>query len=147
MKKNLDEAARLISSQDARKHAFEITLEVDGEEKTGTFKAVYPSIFQRIEIGKRRAALLKGVSMESLDQFTYDLVYEVACLEVLLTEKPDWFDMKNMYEVEPIGKVFGEVMDWINSFRKSDPVSDPANSQPADDASDLEGNEVLSEAD
>jgi len=54
------------------------------------------------------------------DPMYEQLVYEIATLETLLVERPEWFNnIMNLYDWEIIHAVHEEVVKFINSFRKT----------------------------
>lgn len=108
----------LLVDYNARTLMFKKTyISPDGEELEGVFKAVYPSIMDRIKVGTIRAETLNGAPSASVDNFTDDLVYMIAYLSVILKEKPDWFNFDSFDDIDFMRDVFIEVSNWVNNFR------------------------------
>lgn len=99
---------------------FEIKGKIQGEDVKGKFKAKYPSVLDTLEIQKINSNLLKGANPNTLANITYDTAYMMAFLEVLLLEKPEWFDYSVIDNVDIIFDTYKEVYDFVESFRSGD---------------------------
>ena len=83
----------------------------------GRFTVHQPSQLERMQIGVLKSTLLGGVV--PIDNMTDNLSHIMATLDVVLDEKPDWFDVEDPdLEYEILEGVFMEYLNFIESFRK-----------------------------
>jgi len=110
------------------------TIKVDFSELdpkfVGSFVIHKPSQMERLEIGKISSVLRGGD--EKLDTRAYNIATIIATLEVLLDDKPDWFDVFDPeLEYEILEEVYEQYINFLNNFRNkaggSEPKGDSAN--------------------
>jgi hypothetical protein len=148
MDEKVSNVTNMITDAEARTLTLTLSCNVNGFHKTGTFKAKYPSITDRIAIGSLRAKLLDGAPSRSVDNFTDNLSFIVAYLNVLLVKKPGWFDMSTMDDVSVVDELYTEVAKWVDNFRLSTQRGeDVGHSDTATDETNMESNEAVSSSD
>jgi hypothetical protein len=111
-------------------HTFNIdhTSESDGQQYRGQFACRRMSMMDRSKINVRKSQLSGGMycvrddngnpTGQGIDQETEWLNYCIAVLEIVLVQKPEWWKLDEISDQEVIFKVFTEVMNFENSFRK-----------------------------
>lgn len=144
MQDNMDKATGALLDASQREMRFTQKVNVGGIDKTGIFVAGIPTISQRIQIGVTRAKMLGGVANQSVDNFTDDLAFMVAYLQVVIKEYPSWWEIENMDDVIAIREMFTKVSDWVNSFqRKNKKHTDATNSSTTTNEKNMEGDEDI----
>ena len=144
MQDKMDNATGALLDASQRELKFTQKVNVNGFNKTGTFIAGIPTIAQRIQIGVIRARMLGGVASQSVDNFTDDLAFMVAYLQVVIKKHPSWWAIEDMDDVVAIREMFTQVTDWVNSFQRKDTKhTDAADSSTTPNEEDMEGNEDI----
>lgn len=91
--------------------------DIDSKFKRGKFVVHYPSVFERMQIGVTKAALLGGGGL-SVDVLTDNIAHIIATLDNVVDEHPDWFDVGDEdLEYDILEAVFTEYQNWVNQFR------------------------------
>jgi len=84
---------------------------------TGTFKVRRPSQLDRMQMGILKATLLNGNT--NVDVLTENIATIVSTLEIVLLDRPEWFDIDNPdLEYEILEAVYVEYLKWDASFRR-----------------------------
>lgn len=144
MNDKMDNATGALLDASQRELTFTQKVNVKGIDKTGTFVAGIPTITQRIQVGVIRAKMLGGVASESVDNFTDDLAFMVAYLQVVIKKHPSWWAIEEMEDIVAIREMFTQVTDWVNSFqRKNTKHTDATDSSTTTNEKDMEGNEDI----
>lgn len=105
------------------------TVSVDGKEREGTFVFRYPTLGNRLDQGVIQTKYLRGTPIDSLDLVTYNIAYAMSFLASITVRKPSWFAYENMDDADELQEMFGEVNEFVRSFRtKTSADSDTANS-------------------
>lgn len=142
MQDNMDKATGALLDASQRELKFTQKVNVNGFNKTGTFVAGIPTIAQRIQIGVIRARMLGGVASQSIDNFTDDLAFMTAYLQVVIKKHPSWWVIEEMDDVVALREMFTQVTNWVNSFQRKDTKhTDATDSSTTTDEEDMEGNE------
>ena len=122
-------------------HTFRIdhTAEYSGDTFQGTFTVKKISILDQSKISRRKSELCGGMycvkddddnpTGRGIDGDTEFGNQMVAILEVVIATAPEWWDLDVLDDEELLGKVFKEVMEFENSFRR------PRRSQPTNEVS------------
>ena len=105
----------LLTSE--RQHEFEIEGNVQGEKVKGKFMCKFPSIMDTLEIEAKLSKLISNTDVNTFSNRAYDLAYMMAYNEVLLLEKPNWYDMEVLDDIEVIVKVHSAIYGFVDSFR------------------------------
>ena len=119
-----------MSNDKNKKKSFRIDhTSEDGEELTGQFTTKRLSILDRARVGRRRSQLSGGMycvrddegepTGQGLDEESDFLATAVAHLEVSLIQKPSWWDLDDITDIQLLRKVYEEVMDFEWSFFRS----------------------------
>lgn len=103
--------------ESARYHDFTIKGKVLGKEVEGTFKAKYPSVLDEIQIQVESSNLIKDANPETLSNATFDITYMIAYNNVLLKEKPEWYDLNVIDNYNVIIEVYNEISKFVDNFR------------------------------
>lgn len=109
-------------------HSFTINhLGDNGQRYDGVFACKKQSIMDSSRISVRKSQLNGGmychrdddgnVTGKGIDEATDFLNYMIATLETVIVQKPVWWDLEDISDVELLSKVFQEVMKYENSFR------------------------------
>lgn len=96
---------------------FEIQGEVQGQKVKGKFKAKYPSVLDTLQIQKENSNLIQDANPETLANLAYDMAYMMAYLNVLLIEKPEWFNYEIIDNIDVLINVYDEVNNFVSTFR------------------------------
>jgi hypothetical protein len=96
----------------------------------GNFVIHKASNMERLNIGRITSALKGGD--DKVDNRTHNIATIIATLEVLLDEKPDWFDVFDPeIEYEILEEIYAQYLDFIGNFRNrakgSEPTGDSEN--------------------
>jgi len=92
---------------------------------TGRITFHYPTQLESIQIGVTKAGLLGGLT-GSVDVLTENTAHIIATLDIVIDEKPDWFDANNIdLDYDILERVFIEFNNWRDSFRKGRRESEP----------------------
>lgn len=90
----------------------------------GKFTVKYPNQLERLQMGVTKAALLGN--LDSVDDHTNALALILSTLDVVLIEKPEWFNVDDpTVEYEIMEAVFLEYLNWMSTFRKRSEGSQP----------------------
>ena len=118
-----------INQGNKRVHSFNVDYSDVNPDFIGKFTVRYPSQLERMQIGVTKSSLLGGNL--DVDVVTDNIAHIISTLDVMLEEKPVWFDVSNSelaYDI--MESVFMEYQNWVNSFRISNkPVNNDRNSQ------------------
>ena len=120
-----------VTKGNKRTHAFyaEFT-DINPKFTKGKFVVHHPTQLERMQIGVNKSVLLGGVM--PLDNITDNLSHIMATLDVVIDEKPTWFDVEDPdLDYDILEAVFLEYMEWVNSFRKK-----PTGDQPKEPSTD-----------
>ncbi len=96
--------------------------EQDGMRYKGTFTIKKLSIRDLAALGVRKAQLNGGMYYNDstpgrgVDEQTDDFNNMIAHLELSIKDSPDWWNLDQITDVELLGFVFKEVMDFENTF-------------------------------
>lgn len=105
---------------ETKQYEFEIEGIFDGIERKGKFKCKYPSITDEFKIQALVTNLLDGSNPAQVLDEVRKVAYMVATNEVLLLEKPDWYNPNTLGDFTIVRKVANEIFTFQNSFRKED---------------------------
>lgn len=112
-----------------RLHTFRKEIHSDFEDKDyeGQFTCRKASVMDQSKIARRKAELSGGMfcvrdddgnpTGQGLDEEAEMLNYAIATLEVLLVQKPDWYNLEEIVDGAMIWSVYKEVMEFQNIFR------------------------------
>ena len=102
-------------------HEFEIDL----HGYNGKFKCKNQTVADTLSIIALSRKMTTKMGLAAGEDPLYEqLVTEIATLETLLVERPEWFnDIMKMHDWEIIHAVHEEVVKFINSFRKAEGTS------------------------
>ena len=102
-----------------RTHKFHLDFTEDyGDEFEGWFTVHHPTQLENLRIGLLQSQITGGIP--PMDQRTDNLVLILATLDVVLDDKPTWFDASNPdLEYEMLETVYLEYLKWVDNFRKS----------------------------
>lgn len=114
-----------INARQKKQHTFNIDhySESDDQRYSGTFTCQKLALRDFGALGVRKSQLNGGYYYseqspgQGIDKFTDDLNDIIAHLELALVDTPDWWDLDVVGDMELLGKVYGEVMQFQNSFR------------------------------
>jgi len=114
----------MIKARQNLLHTFSIDYlsEQDGMRYTGKFTIKKLGIRDLAALGVRKAQLNGGMHFDEnnpgrgVDQQTDDFNNMIAHLELSIKEKPDWWDLDSITDVELLGLVFKEVIEFEQSF-------------------------------
>ena len=113
-----------------KQHTFQISYESeeDGVDYTGQFTVRKLTIMDRSKINVKRTQLNGGFSVvrdemgdptgEGTDPSTDNFNYMLAYLETAVIQKPKWWNLNEITDMEVLNRVFEEAMKFENSFRK-----------------------------
>jgi hypothetical protein len=111
-------------------HTFSIDHESEdsGQSYNGTFTSKKLSILDQTKISRRKSELCGGMycvrdddgnpTGRGIDEGTEFLNQMIGILEVAVVSHPVWWDLSELADEELLSKVFGEVMQFENSFRR-----------------------------
>ena len=105
--------------KEERIHKFTIEEEVDGTKLKGDFISKYPSITDEMNIHVAMSQRLSGANASTVSDVGSELAYMMSVADVLLIEKPDWFDFETLGDRDILTKVVEEILVFNNSFRNS----------------------------
>jgi hypothetical protein len=116
--------------------AIDYISELDDMRYVGNFTIKKLSIRDLASLGVRKAQLNGGMYYDStnpgrgVDESTDDFNNMLAHLELSVKSAPTWWDMDKINDVNLLGKVFREVLEFENSFlrRVADRAADNGNS-------------------
>jgi hypothetical protein len=110
-------------------HTFPINFEsvVDQQTYTGQFTSRRMSMSDRSKVSVRKSQLSGGMycvrddlgkpTGQGIDEDTEWMNYMLAVLEVLVVQKPAWWNIDEITDEKLVMSVFKEVMSFENSFR------------------------------
>lgn len=96
--------------------------EVENQRYQGTFTIKKLTIRDLAALGVRKAQLNGGMHYDQnnpgrgVDEQTDDFNNMIAHLELSVKSSPAWWDLDKIVDVNLLGKVFKEVLDFENSF-------------------------------
>lgn len=93
-------------------------IDEDGVKHSGEFVIKRPNIGEQARIGVIAAELREDKPVTSLDRSTHNLHEWIATCQVVVTQAPDWFKPTEMFDVEPVQRVYLEALAFHSSFRK-----------------------------
>lgn len=85
-----------------------------GETYEGTFTIHRPTVGERIRISVLEAQELGG--MQNVDIFGTNLAHMVSTFFVVVDKAPVWWKPRDLRDVEVLGKVYQEYVDFVNKF-------------------------------
>lgn len=91
----------------------------EGVKHSGEFTIKRPTLGDKARIGTLAAEYREDKSPGSLDRATWHLHQCMATCAVVVTAAPPWFDPVNMFDAEPLMRVFEVAREFEESFRKS----------------------------
>ena len=99
--------------------------EIDKNGYKGKFKCKNQTVADTLNIIALSRKMTSKMGLAAGEDPLYEqLVTEIATLETLLIERPDWFkDIMNFSDWEVIHEVHEEVVRYINSFRQPEGTS------------------------
>lgn len=103
-----------------RQHEFVIEGKVDGVDRKGKFISKYPTIIDDLTIGVEMSKYLAGGNPNMILDASQQLAYMQATTDVLLVEKPDWFNPYTMGDATYLRKVVDEILAFNRTFRGED---------------------------
>lgn len=137
-------AATAISNS----HKKEYTFDIDINGYTGSFTVKHPSLMDTMSIGVKRAQLLNGASLQSLDVITDNITFYVATLSTVLIKAPEWFDLDVLDDYVLLSAVYKEYRDWNDTFRRrNESGSNTGSSETASDKGSVGNNEDVQDTD
>lgn len=89
----------------------------DGFIHEGDFTIKRPTIGESTRIGVLMAEMRQDKPIASIDYATSKMQERIATCIVCVTQAPPWWDPENMYDEEPIVKLYALVVAYWNSFR------------------------------
>lgn len=101
------------------------TSKMDGKVYDGQFTTKKLSIRDMGRVGVRKSQLNGGYFYDpdnpgaGLDETTDATNNMIAHFEVCLIQKPDWFELDDLYDVGLLGEVFRKLIEFENSFFRS----------------------------
>lgn len=112
-----------------RTHTFNIEHKTEeGETLQGQFTYKRQSILDQSRIARRKSELSGGMytvrddegnpTGQGIDEFTESFNYAIATLETCLIQKPNWWNLDEIADPDLVLKVFKEVQNFENSFRR-----------------------------
>ncbi len=102
--------------------AIDYVSEIDSTRYQGSFTIKKLSIRDLAALGVRKAQLSGGMYYDAsnpgrgVDEQTDDFNNMIAHLELSVRQNPTWWDMDKINDVNLLGKVFKEVLEFENSF-------------------------------
>lgn len=106
-----------INQGTKRTHRFNVDYSDVNPEFVGSFKLHHPSQMEKLVIGSNVSRLLGGNL--DVDTMTYNIATIIATLDVVIDERPDWFNpYSDTLDYDILENVFLEYMNWLNSFRR-----------------------------
>jgi hypothetical protein len=97
-------------------HTFKMDLKLPSGEFSGTFTVHRPTIAERLRIGAIEARELEGLT--NADIYTSNLAHIVALCDVILDDKPTWFNARELRDVEVIQEVYTNYVNFLNEFQQ-----------------------------
>lgn len=105
-----------INQGKKRTHTFNVDFSEFDPDFVGTFKVHHPSQMERMIVGSNISQLLGG-NLE-VDMMTYNIATIVATLDVVVDERPMWFNpYSDTLDYEIMESVYLEYTKWLGSFR------------------------------
>jgi hypothetical protein len=112
---------------------------VDGNTYTGAFTCKKMTVQDTARLGVRTAQLNGGMHFDDnkpgygVDPQTDGLNHMIATLELTLINKPAWFDLETIIDMELLGAVYREVASFEAKFRRpnSKPGTTPSSNSEA----------------
>jgi len=97
----------------------------DGEVLDGEFTIKRPNLAETARIGVIMAELREDKPVSSLDRTTLAMHEWIATCQIVVTKAPPWWNPEEMYDSEPLQRVFAEALAFQNSFRTKRVVKRP----------------------
>jgi hypothetical protein len=94
----------------------------DGEIQEGEFTIKRTTIGEQARIGVIMAELREDKPANSIDRNTFALHEWMATVQVVVMKAPPWWKPEDMFDAEPVRKVYLEALRFQNSFRKGSVV-------------------------
>lgn len=124
-------------------HTFTINhkSELDGKQYTGTFTCKKLSVQDTARLGVRLTQLNGGMHFDDdrpgygVDAQTNGLNHMIAVLEITLVNKPAWFDLDEIFDMELLSVVYQEVASFEAKFRRSNSKSGTTPTQDSSEGS------------
>lgn len=112
-----DTALQGINQGTKRTHSFNAEFtEYDESFVLGRFVMHHPSAMERLQIGVTKSQLLGGIV--PLDVMTDNLATIISTLDIVIDEKPNWFNVyDSRVDYDILESVYKEYIEWSNSFR------------------------------
>jgi hypothetical protein len=79
-------------------------------------------VVDKVEVGLRQSALLRGAIATTLNPEAQELSYLLSCLKVAAVDKPDDFSFDDLDE-EDLVNLWKEWDEWTKSFRNTRPAN------------------------
>ncbi len=141
-------------------HTFSInyTSEIDGKDYIGQFTCRKQSILDQTRITKKKSDLCGGMycvrdlegnpTGQGIDEYSESFGFALATLQTVLVSKPEWWDLDSISDQELIFKVFSEVSDFENSFRRRGRSQnrDEGNNGSSEEGSEKEHKETVNDS-
>lgn len=109
-----------IIDPEARTYTMQKTISIDGQQREGTFRFRYPTIADRLRQGVLQSRFLGGTPVASLDSATYSIAFAMSLLASISVDLPAWFKFEQMESVDELMEMYGEVNEFVGSFRRAD---------------------------
>ena len=93
-------------------------IDEDNVSHSGEFTIKRPNLGEQARIGVIAAELREDKPVTSIDRATYNLHEWIATCQVVVTQAPPWFRPAEMFDPEPVQRVFLEALAFQTSFRK-----------------------------
>lgn len=121
-------------SQVKKTHTVEKVYKIGGREFRGKFTFKLLTIKDRVKVNSRTKQLIKEAGLENIDislddlskiiekakldmdYMNYVILNSVALLEVAIVEKPDWFNLDEIYDLNILLDLVNEYMNFENFF-------------------------------
>lgn len=94
-------------------------IDEDDARHEGEFTIKRPTIGESARIGVLMAEMRQDKPLSSIDRSTASLHERLATCIVCITKAPPWWDPENMFDEEPLLKLYASVVAYFNSFRKT----------------------------
>lgn len=119
-----------------RTHTFRVDFTDINPDFVGTLTVHHPTQLERIQIGITKANLLGGLT--NVDVMTDNIAHVISTLDVVLDDKPQWFDIdSDELDYEILESVFLEYVEWMNSFRRKANTPDAIEQSSTDNRSEI----------
>lgn len=114
--KTLSNGLHAVNSGTRTTHKFDVDYTEYDPRFKGRFIVHRPSAMEQMRMGVIKSQLLGGVL--PVDMMTDNLATIISSLDVVIDEKPDWFNpYSEGLDYEILESVYLEYTEWYNSFR------------------------------